>query len=933
MKSSLKIVYLENSQDQADIVAQVLHKAQLFPEIIVAGNREQFITAVTESSPNIIFAEYSLPGIHCVQALEILRTLDLTIPFMIISDAISDAMADEMLAVGIDDYITKSQTGRLPFAIHKTLEKYQVKREQQALLQQLTNSERRFRTLVENSSDAVVILNKEAQPTYVSLAVKNVLGYTAEEVLNMDIFSKAHPDDLAGLSETMTKVFANPGTAIPGHTGRMLHKDGTWRWIEATVTNLLHEPAVNGIVDNFRDITRQKVSEEKILHLNRLYAFLSQVNHTVVHAQDAQTVLREVCRIACETGKFQGAWVGMYMGGTEKLNVVEQQDVPEEYLSGFADAAEEQALLRAVLETQPYYVTNNTQDDFISESWKTLAALAGYQSCMVLPIKRSGEIVGTFNLYASQPDIFTEAEITLLEEAAMEISHSLDFFEKERLKQIADEELKHKERRLSQAQAIAHLGSWETDLTTNMSVWSDEACSIYGLGSNNNIQSTGSWLSFVYPDDLEHVIKSNQLVLDSRQPADYHHRIIRKDGQVRHLHVQAQIEQNSLGEPVRIYGVLHDVTEQKRADEKVIKALEERKVILESIGDGFYALDRNWVVNYWNKEAEILLHLPKEKILGRSLWDVFPHIIDTSIYKAYHKAVELNTIQHFEFYYEMDNAWFEITAYPSANGLSAYFRDVTERKVSESQLRELNENLRNYANELTESNKGLDQFAYIVSHNLRAPVANIIGLGELISQDFYPAQVKEEFLEGILLNVKRLDDVISDLNTILRIKREVSESKEPVNLQHLVDNIRSSLQNIIDKEQVTIHTDFRAVQELFTLKTYLYSIFYNLIINSIKYRKPDLPPVIDISSSLDEGRVNICIRDNGMGIDLARKGSQLFGLYKRFHQHVEGKGLGLFMVKTQVEMLGGKIHVNSNVNEGTEFRIEFHSDLCQNPIL
>ncbi|MCF2497220.1 PAS domain S-box protein [Dyadobacter chenhuakuii] len=933
MESSLKIVYLENSHDQANIVTQALQKADLLPVIKIAGTREQFIAAVTESAPDIILSEYNLPGIKCTEALEILRSLDLTIPFIVISDAVSDTMAEEMLLTGVDDYMIKNQAGRLSFAVHKALEKYQVKREQQALLQQLTNSERRFRTLVENSSDAVVILDREARPTYVSHAVKNVLGYTAEEVMAMDIFSKAHPEDLSGLSDTMMKVFANPGTAIPGHTGRMLHKDGTWRWIEATVTNLLDEPAVNGIVDNFRDITKQKVSEDKILHLNRLYAFLSQVNHTVVHAPDAQTVLKEVCRIACETGKFQGAWVGMFVHDTEKINVVEQHAVPEEFMAGLANVAGEQTMLRSSLESQPYYITNNTQEIFLSDSWKALAALAGYQSCLVLPIKRSGEIVGTFNLYASETDIFTEAEITLLEEAAMEISYSLDFFEKERLKLIADEQLKHKERRLRQAQAIAHLGSWETDLTTNTSVWSDEACRIYGLEDQDNIQSTASWLSFVYPEDLEYVIKSNQRVLDSMQPADYHHRIIRKDGQVRHLHVRAQIELNSLGEPATLYGVLHDVTEQKQADEKVIKALEERKVILESIGDGFYALDKNWTVNYWNKEAEILLHLPKEKILGRSLWDVFPHVVQTTIYEKYNKAVELNAIQHFEFYYAMDNTWFEITAYPSLNGLSAYFRDITERKESESRLRELNENLRNYASELSESNKGLDQFAYIVSHNLRAPVANIIGLGELISQDAYPQPVKDEFLEGILLNVKRLDDVISDLNTILRIKREVSENKESVNLQHLVDNIRSSLQNIIDREQVSIQTDFRAVDELFTLKTYLYSIFYNLIINSIKYRRPDLSPVIYISSSLDDGLVNISIRDNGMGIDLTRKGSQIFGLYKRFHQHVEGKGLGLFMVKTQVEMLGGKIHVNSTVNEGTEFKIEFQSELNQNPVI
>ena len=932
MKNSLKIIYLEDSQDQANTVRQALNNAHLLPEIRVASTTEQFFTALSEFTPDIILSQYALPGIHCAQALEILREFNLTIPFIVISDDISDEMSDEMLLIGIDDYLSKNQATRLPFAVRKALERYQVKREQLARIQQLTYSEKRFRTLVENSAEAVVIINGEGEMTYVSPAVTNVLGYTAEEIFAMDIFSKAHPDDIAGLTQTMAKVFANPGTAIPGHTGKMLHKDGTWRWIEATVTNLLHEPTVNGIVDNFRDITRQKVGEEKILHLNRLYAFLSQVNHTIVRAPDVKTVLKEVCRIACETGKFQGAWIGMFLPGTEKLNLVAHHGMTKETLSNFADDDKEHGPLGAILTSKSYYVTNNTQTDFISERWKSLAALAGYQSYMVLSIKRLGETVGTFNLYGSQTDIFTDAEISLLEEAAMQISFSLDFFEKERLKLIADQQLKHKERRLSQAQAVAHLGSWETDLLTNTSIWSDEACRIYGLDNSENLQPTTSWLSFVHPQDLEHVIQSNQLVLDSMQPADYRHRIIRSDGQIRHLHVQTHMELNSMGEPVRLYGVLHDVTDQKEADENMLKALEERNVILESIGDGFYALDKNWVVSYWNRQAEILLNSPKEAILGQNLWCMFSDVVDTYIYYAYHKAVEINEIQHLEFYYERTKTWFEITAYPSVNGLSVYFRDVTSRKESESQLRELNDNLRNYANELTESNKGLDQFAYIVSHNLRAPVANIIGLGELINQEDYPLQVKEEFLEGILLNVKRLDDVISDLNTILRIKREVSENRESVNLQQLVDNIQSSLQNIIEKEQVVIQTDFSAIRELFTLKTYLYSIFYNLIINSIKYRRPDHPPIIFITTSLEAGCVIIRVRDNGMGIDLAKKGSEIFGLYKRFHQHVEGKGLGLFMVKTQVDMLGGKIDVKSHVNEGTEFRIELCLELAQIPI-
>jgi signal transduction histidine kinase len=117
--------------------------------------------------------------------------------------------------------------------------------------------------------------------------------------------------------------------------------------------------------------------------------------------------------------------------------------------------------------------------------------------------------------------------------------------------------------------------------------------------------------------------------------------------------------------------------------------------------------------------------------------------------------------------------------------------------------------------------------------------------------------------------------------------------------------------------------NFSAIDSFFTIKSYFYSIFYNLILNSIKYKKENIPPVIKISSCKFEDRILLKFTDNGLGMDLQKSGEQVFGLYKRFHTHIEGKGMGLFMVKTQVEALGGKINISSEVNKGTEFLIQF----------
>jgi PAS domain S-box-containing protein len=254
----------------------------------------------------------------------------------------------------------------------------------------------------------------------------------------------------------------------------------------------------------------------------------------------------------------------------------------------------------------------------------------------------------------------------------------------------------------------------------------------------------------------------------------------------------------------------------------------------------------------------------------------------------------------------------------NVRGIVSNFRDVTERKEAEIQQAKM-------TRDLIQRNKDLEQFAYIVSHNLRGPVANILGIANILRYEELGTAEREEAQHRIFDATERLDEVIHDLNQILDLKQEAYDKKEGVDLQELVDGIMVSIENSIIRNNVRIVTDFTRVHCISTIRSYLQSIFYNLISNSIKYKRPDVDAVIKITSSEGsrEDGVRLVFSDNGMGIDLASAGSKVFGLYKRFHPlHAEGKGMGLFMVKTQVETLGGEISIKSEVNKGTEFTIE-----------
>jgi signal transduction histidine kinase len=223
--------------------------------------------------------------------------------------------------------------------------------------------------------------------------------------------------------------------------------------------------------------------------------------------------------------------------------------------------------------------------------------------------------------------------------------------------------------------------------------------------------------------------------------------------------------------------------------------------------------------------------------------------------------------------------------------------------------------------ELIEHNSQLEQFAFIAAHNLRAPLARILGLANLIHISDEKAD-KDNALDMLVDSTKDLDQVIRDLNTILEIKMHTGNYAE-VDLEECLRRVLKTLERPSRETETNIQCDFSAGHKIFAVAPYVESILYNLISNAIKYRHPDRPPVISLKTSLTEDHVCLSITDNGLGIDLTQHQQNIFNLYKRFHLHMEGKGIGLYLVKTQMEALGGRVEVVSTPERGSTFTLYF----------
>lgn len=237
-----------------------------------------------------------------------------------------------------------------------------------------------------------------------------------------------------------------------------------------------------------------------------------------------------------------------------------------------------------------------------------------------------------------------------------------------------------------------------------------------------------------------------------------------------------------------------------------------------------------------------------------------------------------------------------------------------------SELIQKNADLTETNTELIKHNNELRQFSFTVSHNLRGPVASLLGLNQLIKIEKFEKE-DQVILTHIKTSVIHLDTIIRDLNKIIDIRHDIFKIRQKINLKQELEELETIFQKEIVNYHVNLIYDIDNCKEIYSVKPMVHSILYNLISNAIKYRSPERAPVISITSKENIEHFIIQVKDNGIGIDLDRNKDNIFKLYKRFNHQTEGKGIGLYLVKLQCESLGGGIEVKSELNRFTAFTI------------
>jgi PAS domain S-box-containing protein len=448
----------------------------------------------------------------------------------------------------------------------------------------------------------------------------------------------------------------------------------------------------------------------------------------------------------------------------------------------------------------------------------------------------------------------------------------------------------------------------------------------------NNFLEEGFWEKKIHPDDREEITKSlRNFIADSTQFQYQHeYRFQKADGSYAYVTDRLFIiRENEI--PVRIIGAINDITKRKEEEqhlkllESVITNAHDAVIITEAA-----VLDEPGPkIIYTNQTLSQMTGYSKEELIGKT-----PRIFQgPKTDREQLRLMKEALLKHQPYTTEIINYtksgkpyWVSMDIAPVTDNtgrvshMIGIQRDITSRKIQEQEREKL-------IFELIQNNKDLRQFSYITSHNLRGPIANLLGLTNLL--DTY--RVEDDVLNKILSGIKKaavsFDETIKDLSTVLNVKDRPSIPKEEIELKTVYTKVLEQCKTLIEEGNAHLEVDFSRAPRLVFNKAYLESILMNLMTNAIKYASKNTPLRIQISTEVTHDEIKLRFKDNGQGIDTELHKEKLFGLYQRFHQNIEGKGLGLFLIKSQMEALNGTIELESTVNVGTEFILHFKNQV------
>jgi PAS domain S-box-containing protein len=776
-------------------------------------------------------------------------------------------------------------------------------------------SKRLFQAVVENTVDAILLIDEYGRIKFVSPAIEGMLGYSPDETIGMGALEFVHPDEREEVRLTLEGTMKIPNS-VSRREHRARHKDGHWVWAEAVAKNYLEAPDIRSVVVNLRDISERKRVEQVVQSIER----------GTVSATGEEFFKRLVLELNNALGSscaFVGGFVQDRLDTVRTIaiaqagSVVPNLDIDLSLTPCAAGSAED-----------IHWIRGDLQEAFPAFD---LARQVNARSCLGVPLlsskgHRLGILAVMFDSSAGGEDFSVALVKIFASRAGAEL-----------------ERMRMEQRSTMLAKVVENVSDCVTitDIENNIVFVNNAFVRTFGYEEKEVFGKSIDILRSPHLDEgLGEEIK--QRTITGGWKGELWNR--RKNGVEFPIELSTAVICGPDGTAIAYAGISSDITERKKAEDALRQSEVRYRSLFEAANDAIFVMNRDRFVECNSKSLEMFA-CARDQIIGASPWAFSPQAqpngrlsIDAGgerIQAALDGRPQFFEWQHKTYAGKLFDAEVSLSRIELTTGphLQAIVRDVTHRKNADREIFRLNAELERRVQERTAqleaANKELESFSYSVSHDLRAPLRHVSGYLEILGERASPVLDEESkrYLGTASKAAVKMGALIDDLLTFSRIGR-TELRKGPVDVRQLVEEVRTELS--AETAGRSIEWRIGELPPVAADRQLMKLVITNLLSNAVKFTRQRTQAKIEIGTVPpapgSEGET-FFVKDNGAGFDMKYVG-KLFGVFQRLHtvEEFEGTGIGLANVKRILQLHGGNVWAEAEVDGGATFYFSFHSE-------
>jgi len=970
MQSPLRILHVEDNASDAELIQATLEADGIVSRVTRVETQADFVAAIDHGGFDLIFADYTLPSFDGLSALRIALEKCPDVPFIFVSGTLGEEVAIEALKIGATDYVVKERLSRLVPSVRRALREAGERIERKRAEETARAAKARFEGIVGIAQDAIISVDSQQRIILFNRGAEKVFGYAQGEVIGRPL-DLLLPRRLEDVHRKHIEDFArSPDVARTMGQRREVsgrRKDGGEFPAEASISKLeLGREQVFTVI--LRDITeRKRAEEERQAHLWFLES-LDQISRAIQGTNDLEQMMSAVLGSVLSIFNCERAWL-VYPCDPEAASWrVAMEHVRPEFPGAFAlgtdlpvDADTARAFQTVRASGGPVRFGPGSDHPLSAETSKRFSI----QSTIGMAVYPKGDRPYMLGLHqCSYARVWTPREERLFQEIGRRLEDELTSL-------LMFRTLRESERQLEEAQRIAHVGYWERDLDTGLVTWSEETYRIFGLSPEERPLTRGRVRELIHPDDREMNLDAVAEALEGEARYEVEYRVIRPSGEVRIVHSRGDVMRDGLGRPLRTFGTAQDITERKRAEQRIrvqytvthmlaeAATLEEvtPKILrtvcefLQWVLGALWSIDREAgvlrCVEIWHRES---VEVPQFEAASREstfmpgiglpgrVWSshepaYIPDVVhDANFVRApvaeregLHAGFAFpillggDVLGVMEFFsHEIRQPDLELLNMMATIG--SQLGQFIERKRAEDALRHAQMELAHVTRVAT-----LGEMSASIAHEINQPLAAVVTnanacLRWLAANNL---EATRESAEQIIADGHRAGEII---NRIRALAKKAPSRKDWLDINETVREVIALARSEVDRNRVALHIQLPDdVPRVLGDRIQLQQVILNLMINAIEAMSGAGAGPRDLlirSGAAESQHVLVSVRDSGPGIDP----KSFHHLFEAFYTtKPRGMGMGLAICRSIIEAHGGKLWATANDDRGATFQFKLPS--------